>query len=335
VTSAKTAAVMLIAALIPGAACLGDEATKPPKETVLLRQTYTPGAYLQSIRMKMDQTVQMGEMQMPQKMHMQFLVDVRISKPDTAGNKKMTWKYKRIRQSVQMMGMTMTYDSAAEKPQNPAMAQALEPLLKAEIVLVIGPDNKIKSVRGMDAVWKDMASKNPAMARMAGQMRKTMGDEMIKGMVEKFSELLPGKAVAVGDTWNAKMKMDVPVVGASDVMSTYKLKRLERGPRGRVAVLEVKSRMESKGPQKVQAGAGQVTLRKLRVETTGQTRVDVSNPLLLDSTMTQKGSMEMEMDAPPDQPGPISFKSQFTSTITIQCKPAPKTTTAPATGPAR
>jgi len=335
VTSAKTAAVMLIAAFIPGAACLGDEVAKPPKKTVLLRQTYTPGTYLQSIRTKMDQTVQMGEMEMPQRIDMQFLVGVRIDPPDASGSKKMTWKYERIRQSVQMMGMTMTYDSAAEKPRNSAMAQALEPLLKAEIVLVIGPDNKIKSVRGMDAVWKDMASKNPAMARMAEQMRKTMGDEMIKGMVEKFAEGLPGKVVAVGDTWNAKAKMNLPVVGASEVVSAYKLKRLEEGPRGKVAVLDVKSTVESKGPRKIQGGTGQMTLRKMRVETTGQTRVDVSNPLLLDSTMTQKGSMEMEMDAPSGQPGPMKFRSRFTSTITMQSKHAPKATTAPASGPAR
>ena len=325
---AMCAAAALAAAW--AAVLLGAGATRSAKDKVLLTQRYVPGEYVQTLKMTMDQTIQVGEQEIPQKMTMQFAIRLRIGEPEQDGSKKMTLTYERIKQDVEMLGRKMSYDSAGEGPQDPNLGRGLGPLLKAKVSMTIGPDGKVKDVAGMDAMWDALAAKDPSMARMTAQMKRGMGDEKIKEMVEKFGDYLPDKPVAVGETWDARAEMEIPVVGAMNMVTTCKLKDIQHKPSGRHAVIDVTAQAKSEGGQI--PGAAQAKVRGVALDMVGRQTVNVANPMLFTSTLTQKGTMVMEFGGPAGGANaPTTAKSTFTMNMTMTCEKAPP---APASRPA-
>ena len=313
---------MLAAALAVTGVCLAG--AKPGGKKITLKQKYVPGNYLQTISMEVDQVAQVGGHEIRTQITLEYTIGVRISKPDKTGAKKMTWEYKRIKQTIATHRGKMSYDSAAPKKGDRNLGKVIGPLTKAKITIIIGPDDIIKTVTGMGKVWDELAKKDPVLAGM----RTSMGNKMVKDMAEKVGQYLPGKPVAVGEEWVNKNDLDVPMLGKVKVEMKCKLKSIKAAAGEKRAVISVTGKHELAAIR-----LGGTTVRKLVITMTGENKLNVDNPMLSTTTLTQTASVEVVM--PDQRPGgqfPVmEMKSKTKIVMKVVKAPPPKEKPAKAT----
>lgn len=320
---------VLAAALAVTGVCLAG--AKPGGKRITLKQKWVPGSYLQTVSTEVDQVTQFGGQEMPVKIAQEFTISVRIGKPDKAGAKKMTWEYKRVKQTMTGGGQTVSYDSAAPEKGDPNQAKVFGGMAKAKITMTVGPDGKIKKVTGMDKVWDELADKAPDFTPMnAVAMKKSMGNEMVKDMAEKPGQFFPTRPVAVGEQWVAKNDLDVPIGGniAGKVKAEMKceLKSIEAAVGGgKRAVISMTGKLESTKPMITTVGMSKVTVRKLVTNTTGESKLNVDNPMLSEIALVQDGSMEVQWEG--RTPGPL--KSKFKTKMVMKVVKAPPSKNTP------
>ncbi|MHC4564121.1 MAG: DUF6263 family protein, partial [Planctomycetota bacterium] len=80
------------------------------------------------------------------------------------------------------------YDSETEKDkQDPMLGAVFGPLMKVAIVITVGPDGKVRSVAGLDEMWGELKKQVPAAADVIDQMSNSMGNEMVKELIEDMA----------------------------------------------------------------------------------------------------------------------------------------------------
>jgi uncharacterized protein involved in high-affinity Fe2+ transport len=325
-TPAALAAALVcaaVAASVLNAGPSGDSAaSRPAGERISIKPAYVAGDYVQHINMEMHQTTLVGEREVAAKSLMAMDAAVNVSRPDAKGNRTLTWQYTRIKQSTQAGSRTMSYDSASKSPQNEDLAKAFAPMLEVKFRITVGPDKKVKAITGLDAMWEKMAQAGPQAAAMSAAMKKQMGDTWIKGMVERSNQHLPAKPVAVGETWQSKEAMDMPMLGKTEVVNECKLKAIRKGAAGKEAVIGVATRMQTDKPGKIEAGPVTMTLKDMTMTMSGDTVANLANSMLSRTDMSQTGEMTMEMAGGDGEKATITTK--FKIRMRMESARAPK-----------
>jgi hypothetical protein len=279
-----------------GADAAGDKVT--------LKQHFTPGDYVQTVTIVTDQQMTIAGKNISGQSTQTFTMSFAIAKPDADGNKQATLAYKRIQMTTDQGGKKLAYDSAGPADaQDANLAKAMGPLTKVKLEMTIGKDDKVTGIKGLDALWEEMAKSDPQLAPMLAGMKQSFNDDTIKGMVEKMGELFPAKPLAVGDDWAVNTKMTVPMMGPMDIKQQCVLKAVEQSDAGKVAVIAYEAKIGSK-ENTTTMGAGQMSVKKLDLVMTGQMHANLENPMLQTMTGQMKGTIEVAVTDPNDKVAP-------------------------------
>jgi len=307
----KMMIAVLILSVVAAAACAGEKIT--------LKQKYPPGTYIMTQDTRMQTTTEMGPGQtMAQKVNMLMVMEMTVGKPDQKGSKKMQIAYKRIKQSVEGP-VSMSYDSEAPKDsQNPMLAGVYEALLQTRIEATITPEGKVTDVKGFEKMWEELTKSNPAAAPMMKGFKKQFGDEMMEKMFSQSKQMLPDKPVGKGDTWDANLKLEIPMLGRMDIKQKCKLKEIEKTAAGKIAVIDFTGTVTGGAPGKTTTmGTATMTFKKMDTEQSGTMRMDVDTGMMTRTMMNQKMAMEMSVTGPDGGQMNMATKMAGTSEVTV------------------
>jgi hypothetical protein len=118
-------------------------------------------------------------------------------------------------------GMKGTYDTSRAADQQydgpPRLRPTMEyygALVGEHLMVVMDASGNVRKVEGMNKIVDKMQAKmgtvNPMVAR---NLRTSMGDEAMRGSMERFFKILPEKAVAAGETWTSSYEQPMPAAG--------------------------------------------------------------------------------------------------------------------------
>ena len=280
-----------IAWLTAAAFCAAPALWAQAQEKVTLQQKFPAGKAVMTMAQTTDMTVSMnGNAMGTQKMKQIMTMATEVSAPNDEGVQTMVVEYTRVQQDVSAMGMKMGYDSDDEDTHDSPMAAVLKHLVGAKITATI-KKGEITEVTGADELWRKIAKENPQMKQMSDQMAKSMGNEAMKQMMKAGAIVLPDKPVGVGDTWTVKQAIPVPMLETVEIAFDCKLKNLKGEGPGRVAVIGYTGQMSIDKARKINAGMGEVELKKFASDFTGSQDFNVAKG----TTMHQVMDMEMKM----------------------------------------
>ena len=306
-----TAVVALAVSAASAAEGTGDK--------VLLKQKFTPGVWLMTTSMKLDQAVTIDGTPQPARQLVQtFVWSLDIGQPDKDGVKTIQIALKQAKQSVARGAETASYDSTgpAEK-QEPQFARSLGPVLKAKIKATVGADGKVASVTGLNEIWDALAKDTPDAATFATQMKAQMGDSNIKDLLGKPAEMLPEKAVGVGDEWPPTLKFVMPAGAESEVKQTCKLQEVQTATAGKVAVIQYEGSGKITKETSVPMGPVTGKIQNMLSVQKGTVKFNVDLGLVDSLAVTQEGTTTFTVPGPEGKTQNIVTKDSSKSDISV------------------
>ena len=291
----RKAAVVLSLLVWTVAVHSAEKPANAPGEKFLFKRFYPTGQYTLTQKVNTDQVIVTGEMEMKQKISMTMVLGINVGKPNASGDREMVLQFRRVTQRTQMGEMVMAYDSNLPDEKQMPMAAVWRPLLKAKIKALISPDGKVKKFSGLNEVWDALAKQQPASAQMIGPMKEQFGDAMVQQMIARSYEVLPTKAIGVGESWASDDKIKLPFVGQIKVAQQFKAKAVEKTPAGKVVVIDTTGTVKTDKPAKTTMGPAEVTILKMDMTQKGQSRYNADLGIFVGQTIRQRGTMQMSV----------------------------------------
>lgn len=199
-------------------------------EKVVIRQHWEPG------KLYKQETVTDMSMTMPglgaageQKTYIAQQLTVGVTSQAGTSNKTAEVKFAGIKANMNMLGQTMTYDSADPSKSQPFLQQSFGAMVGKSFTIVYDKDNHFVSVSGLDSLAATPLGKTQAMD----------GNQLAE-MFRKSSELgLPKTPVAVGDTWTSEETLEMQPLGKMKITAQGKLDAIESRQGVRTAVVSL------------------------------------------------------------------------------------------------
>ncbi len=288
------------------------------RDKVALEARFPEGRYLLGTSTTMTQKVTAdGEPQPDQRVEQAFTLGLDVSAPDDAGTQTVALTYRAFKQIVRMGRETVAYDSAdPPDEQDPSMARAIGPMMKTTITVRLGPGAEVREATGLDALWERLAKENPPLAPLFAEMRASMGNDMIENLLGHAARFLPAGPVAVGDTWQVRRNLSVPVAGTSAMTFECTLASLEDDGKTAVITLDGASATGPGRPSDV--GSGTLKIEKGTYRQTGTLRFDRPLGLALRQEVSQDGKVTMTLEdaagATTRAEGKLTLKREITLT---------------------
>ncbi len=198
-----------------------------------------------------------------------------------------------VRMKQQMQGLEMEYDSSDPAKSGGLLGTVLKPLTETKFAAIYGEDGSLVGTEGLDDL------------QGAGQMG--MGKEELEAMARQSVDLLPGKNVEVGETWNTDVDLPMGELGGK-VTIRYVLKLeeiLEEKGRKIARVSMMGTTKEGKAENKEEI------LRTEVKEATGTMLFDVElgQPLEIASTVVLETGLPAGIPQAPGAPGKMPLKT--------------------------
>jgi hypothetical protein len=303
-------------------------------EKIVFKRLYSPGKYLMTQTMTMNQTVATGQMQQEQQIAQTVVVGMDVAQPDKDGNVKMVITFRQIKSKTTAGAQTITFDSdlPADKQTSP-LAKVFGPMLKLKIEVELGPDGKVRKLTGFEKMWDEIAKSDPAMAPMMGELKKQFGDQMARDLVTKSFEMLPTKAVGAGDSWKTDMPLNVPFLGEIKAGYDCKVAAIEKTRDGKVVVVDMTGSLVKDTPTPTTMGQAVLTTKKVVMKQSGQMRINVDTGVPVAQTLRQQGEMLMSMQGPDGTAMDMEIKQDMQMQATVKPDPG-EAPGSPATQPA-
>ncbi len=308
-----------------GGVCSAAEAPRSSKK-YSLEGKFQPGIQYMVMQLESKQDMQMDQAQGPAAagmtgmvMRQLMVVKMDIGTPDPQGCRKVILTYERIRQSMRMGngGVRFEYDSLQpDKAQASPMGRIFAPLLKTKIEILLGKDDKVISVKGMESMWKAMADENPRMRPMLDTMKKTFGDESVKKMILGGMENMPQHPVAIGDKWEIQNKMDIPFLGEMNIKINMKLLSVAKKDGREIAEIEMTGTVTGTKGKGMEVSGVIVKLGAMKITQKGKMFFDLKRGQMIRSDIDQKISMAMQSQGQ-QQATSMSMKIDAKSKIQI------------------
>ncbi|MBN1341951.1 MAG: hypothetical protein JXQ73_04685 [Phycisphaerae bacterium] len=243
--------------------------------------------------------------------------------------------YDRVKQAMNMAGMSISYDSREKgqaqegNPMAAAFAAAMEPLVRLKLIVKLDPKHHVKEVKGFDAYVRKL-SRGPGGGMLAGQMGKMFGDKQLAAMLDQFfSKSLPGKPVAVGESWVTDQTLEMPMMGKLSLKTTSTLESISEHRGRRCAKILTDAKMATT-PTQPAAQAGSPARLKINSATmkghywfdlqAGQT-ID----MLTDQDMDMSIDLQMPGQATSSPAGIPSMRQLMKSKMRMTVRPEPTT----------
>ena len=197
-----------------------------------------------------------------------------------------------VRMKQQMQGLEMEYDSSDPAKRGGMLGTALKPLMETRFAAVYGKDGSLVATEGLDDL------------KGAGQMG--MGKEELEAMARQSVDLLPGKNVEAGDSWETDVELPMGDLGGK-VTIRYVLKMEEIfEDKGRKV-----ARVSMSGATKAAKDEKKDEILRTEVkEATGTMLFDIQlgQPLEVASTVVLETGLPAGIPQAPGAPGKMPIK---------------------------
>lgn len=187
-----------------------------------LRWKFEPGTeWLVALDQQSDVSTTVASKSTTMTVHSGMEVAWKVVSVEPSGNAVISQKFRRFRITLEMPKTgPIAYDSAAEaKPAGDAkvLADAVRPLLEAELKLTMTPRGEITAVELDENAHKavEAASANPA-------LKPLLSKEGVTNIFRHALLPLPENEVKPGDEWSSTEKLDTPL-GKVEQKTSYKL----------------------------------------------------------------------------------------------------------------
>ncbi len=145
--------MQLFRILAVAALCLGLSAPLRADDKISARNHYESGkVYTLENSMEMSAGMPGAGGAANQQTTMTMTMTITVKDDAGTGNRLATVKFTGVKATMNMMGQTMTYDSADPSKSQPFLQQAFGAMLGKEFTLVYDKDDKILEVRGVDSL---------------------------------------------------------------------------------------------------------------------------------------------------------------------------------------
>jgi hypothetical protein len=288
------------------------------QQKVSLEHKYVPGQYVLTMDQRAKTTTSMMGQRIPSDVTMETAAQIDVSKPDDKGNKTIKFTYKRVTQTVDAGGMRMSFDSA-KKDQTPSPLASMGKMVGSTITMTVDKDGKVTKVEGVDEMMDKMTEGNPAAAGMMKDMKKQFGPEAMAQMISSSRQFLPEKPVAPGESWTSSATIPMPMIGEAKTEMKNKLTEVKKVDGREMAAIAFEGTTKSEGGEAVGDENVQMKMSSMDIKQKGTVLVDTENPMIQQSTMSQKGTMTMSAGAAQGQE--MQMKIEMDGTTRTSVKP--------------
>lgn len=263
-------------------------------EKVSVRRSLPMGKYLMTIATKTESVIAVaGDRSLVQddSTHV-WLLDV--PKSGSKDEKKVLIRLNQVRTEGKEGDKSYQYDSAGGADQSSDWAFVFKPLMETEVCLTLDADDTVIEVTGLDKFWTALGDKAQTSAQksLATQMKMSMSDKFFEVNFRRMESLMPKSAVAVGDSWKAGVRIDIPMLGEIKARYDCKLAAVEKSDDGGVAVIEATSRYDLLNAKTIQVEGGSLTLGKVDMEEKAVLKVHLKTGLILRDETTRTANIQ-------------------------------------------
>ena len=209
--------------VFPIALALLAGAPLPAAETFEIQPHWLAGKkYSETIQTDEHSVSGSGPEKMEERTTMTIELTMTVSPRRTGQPKRMTMRYERMAMEVDMNGQKMGYDSA-----NPAagtdpleVGKTISATVGQELQVVLDDHDHIVGIENYDDFIKHLA---PAATPDFDPAKMFSRQSLIQMLEQGSLQAVPGKPVAVGETWPFGHLLDLPELGKVAVAGSYTL----------------------------------------------------------------------------------------------------------------
>lgn len=201
----------------------------------------------------------------------------------------------RIRSSDNFRGAEIGYDSDKDKDSQEPLARVLNAVIGARLTMRFGADGKVEQFSGMNAILDQMGKQLPGTDGLIFQLKQGLGDDAYKDIMNQaLAGFLPGKPVAIGDTWSAEHSQKLGGLGSIKLKLDYKLEGVE----ARDGRQQAKITFTGKGTLDGNFGVQDVRVKADELEQKGVIWFDLERGWLAEqkTDQTLKGSVSVQQN---------------------------------------
>jgi hypothetical protein len=250
-----------------------------------VRCHFAPGKYVMTTTEQSEGTTTIAGTKMPEKEQAKYVWQLDVSAPNGNDEKKMSLRLVEARMEGEEQGEAYRYDTAGrnEPKGQRAFDFAYRALLGATITVALDADDTVVEVSGFDKLWNSLGEKAQTEAEKAivTTMKLSMNDKSMEAGLRRLESLMPKKAVAVGETWKAGLRIDMPRIGEIKVRYDCKLGALENGDGGPIAVIEAAANYDLSSPKTTKIEGVDLTLNKITMKEQATLKVQLKTGVVV------------------------------------------------------
>lgn len=296
-----------------------------------VRRAFPPGDYLMTTNSRAEGLTETAGERQSSRDQSREVWRLAVGTPDagdgdTDGGKQLRLRLIEARTAGQDGGQSYRYDSTRPDRQEGGLGFAYGPLMQTEVTVTLDADDTVVEVSGLDRLRDGLAAQaqTPLQKGLLAELRIAMGDKGLETNFRRLEALMPKNPVAVGDTWKAGVRVELPMVGELKVRYDCRLAAVEPGPDGDIAVIEAQSDYRLTRPKTIAMEGVEVRLTSIEMQEQATLRTNLRTGLLVSDTTTRTAAVQGTAGQG-DQQQPVSSRTrtQTTSTLTGAGQGAP------------
>jgi hypothetical protein len=201
--------------------------TRPPlqaADTIEIKQQWVAGKkYYQTVHTDQQSTFEISGTKMEQATNMTIELSMAVSPHQDGQPKRMTIRYERMAMEVNVNGQKMGYDSAnpGESGDPLNLSKTIGATVGQELKVVFNDKDEIETIENYDEFIKHFGPSTTPGFDPAKMFNK---ESLTQMMNQGALRAMPGKPVAIGDSWDFNNQIDLPQLGKVSMAGKYTLK---------------------------------------------------------------------------------------------------------------
>ena len=196
-------------------------------DTVEIKQRWQAGKkYYQTMLTEQQSKLEVAGQKMDQTSSMTIELTMTVASQALGQPKRMTIRYERAAMQIGMNGQKMGFDSADPSSANDplGLSKTLGGTVGKELKVLLNDQDQVTDVENFDEFMKNLA---PSAVPGFDPSENVQPWEALSHMLQEGGlHAMPGKAVAVGESWPFNTQVDLPQLGKVGMSGTYTLKSL-------------------------------------------------------------------------------------------------------------
>jgi len=287
------------------------------EDAVEIKQRWLAGKkYFQTIRTDQESQSGIGEEKMDQKMITTIEATETVNPVQDGQPKRMTMRYERVTMEMDVNGQKMTYDSAHPGASTDPLdfAKTYAGTVGQELKVTLDANDEISTIENYDDFIKHFAASDEPGSDPA----KMFSRESLTQLMKQGSlQTLPGKLVAVGDTWPFRNTIELPQIGKITVTGNYTLKSVGDHNGARCAEIQTDGTlaMEVDKPAPGASPDDALEMKVTNGSLKGPVWFDLALGTVRESQLTEE--MTLSMKDPNDPVASVVVPSKSIVTVTL------------------